>query len=525
MIHEFWVDLTRRCGKSSNQALTLSDAFKKIIIDAVVFIDPREISVNDKVDDHWVSPLAQLLGNGHLAAYLLRLKNGPSADRERFVRLQTDFRALSGSTLDVTLQPPVRSPSTEVIVLRRSSTPAAQFPSPFHGNDPFASSATVTSWEVSPSTEERPASAMAMVISDFDLPLSQAQLGKVQLARWLAAMQTPSSCVIVADEPDVHFHPTLAAKVAQQLAKASAQCIVVSHSPYMIPSGSLANIRHITGLNGTSHASKPMDDQTKTLLAIAKKGLRPDDRLFLYARMVVFVEGDHDTEALRLRINRWARKHCALQRPMDATPYRPEDLLNEFSVYVHACDGKNQVGPLMALANYLMIPCLGVWDADVLSSKSAKKQSSKNNQDILDQWYKLGLIDHPVQVDNTANLANPPSPRMFFMGDRLTDSLEILFERHWTTKWDTRLNSRGYHGPVAFRKWAETFRWPSNWEPFLNPLFSMICELTTGTSLSPATCSHFSKKPILATSNHRMPYPQWRRAPRRARPHPESPTS
>lgn len=97
----------------------------------------------------------------------------------------------------------------------------------------------------------------------------------------------------------------------------------------MVPSGSLDLVRRISLYDGSSRVSSRMSREDIKDLVIFKRGLEPDDRLFLYANAVVFVEGRNDAEALR----EWVMR-------------RDPELLQKAGIEIRACEGKTQVAAL-----------------------------------------------------------------------------------------------------------------------------------------------------------------------------------
>ncbi len=445
-IRAAWVTLIRSCNTDDNHDLSLADVIRHVIDRSLVTVPSSPVATVDRMDSLWTSPATNLLNQGHLAAYLARLKNGSTAERERFKQLQREFKRLSGTPFDVQLRS-VAGSGPNAFLLRQTFRPIkANVPRP--------------DWEMHEVREGDVTTAM--VTSTWDLPLNQAGSGKVQLLQWLAALQVPAASVVLADEPDMHFHPTLAARTAAALRAAQAQVILVSHSPYSIPSGALTAVRHITHKNGSSHASAPFTKADATRYALTKKGLNPDDRLFLYAKVVVFVEGAHDAEVFRVWIDRWMH-------------HRDPDR-EEWGIYIHPCVGKTQVSPLLALARRLNISSLGLWDADVLARKSAEGNDASNNKTIVSQWKDLGLTTQPVKLDDTDTPSLLNADDLFFVGTHLTDNFEDLFDQAYPG-WESQMKEQGYFGPGAYRRWAEQHEWPRSWEEFLKPLFDRVAEL------------------------------------------------
>lgn len=437
-----WTALKQVFPSYSNEDIGLGQLIAMLITRATVCVDNWAVqTASDVASMGRLS--SDLLNEGDLASYLASLKNGSTNDRRRYRQIQLQFQALTSNPVDVQIT--VESSSTFV-------------------------AANLQRWKVitGPAFEDRkvePDIATGLrieLMTAHDLPLDRVGSGKAQVLFWVTLMNSHRDKVIFMDEPDLHFHPRLATKVAQQLLKSAAQFLIVSHSPYMVPSGRLDVVRRVSLQHGASTVSAPMKPEDITNLVIHKRGLEPDDRLFLYANVVVFVEGANDAEVLREWVNQWARF----------------DLLQAAGIEIRACMGKNQIIPLMRIADYFGIPCMGVWDFDVLMGKSVSDKDAINNGQILEQWEKHQMVDPLIigelRLDNEKIYDKFPSGRVFLIGNPEAPNLEAMFKKEWGENWFQELNFRGYYGPITYREWAKDHRWVEGWEIFLMPLFKAI---------------------------------------------------
>lgn len=133
---------------------------------------------------------------------------------------------------------------------------------------------------------------------------------------------------------------------------------------------------------------------------------------------------------------------------------------------------------IMALAQRFDISCVGLWDADVLATKSASGMDASNNRDIVAAWMTLGLVPTPVTLDDSENLAALNTYHMFFMGTQFKDDFEGLFDKAFPG-WKSQMEKEGYVGPIAYRRWAEQHPWSPCWTPCLDPLFQQIAEFVS----------------------------------------------
>jgi len=441
-----WTALKNIAQPNNNGDYSMGGLISSLIADAVVCIDHWTVNLKGSSLDLKVSPTEQL-NNGDLASYLMGLKNGTAEEQRRYRTIQRQFRRLTGNRVDVQLKV-IRPPAHAVVNPQRwilVTAPGQQSIEPDHG-----------------------ASFEFELVTDYDLPLSGAGSGKAQILFWVTLMNAHATKVVLMDEPDHHLHPRLASKVAQKLLTSSAQVLVISHSPYMIPSGHLEWVRRVSMKKGQSIVSPPITPDVVSDLVLRKRGLEPDDRLFLYANAVVFVEGPNDAEALRQWFADWLK---------------PPDFLIKFGIDVRVCEGKAQVAPLMRLADYFGIPNIGVWDFDVLLSKSKDDKDARNNTKVLDQWKDYGLVSDELvpmlRLDNEALFGRFPSRKVFLVGNKGASSLEKLFKAAWGDKWDSELNENGYFGPITYREWARDNKWPEAWNAFMDPLLAAVRNLVT----------------------------------------------
>lgn len=442
-----WAALKEIVPDNNNSNYTMGRLIASLIADAVVCIDHWDVNLKGSLANLQVSP-TELLNNGDLASYLVGLKNGTEEERRQYHIIQRRFRNLTGNCVDVQLKV-IRPPTHAVDKPQRWKLVTT----PGH-------------YSIEPDLN---ASPEVELVADHDLPLSAAGSGKAQVLFWVTLMTAHANKVILIDEPDHHMHPRLASKVAQQLLTASAQVVVISHSPYMIPSGHLELVRRVSLKNGQSVASPPIAPTVVSDLRLHKRGLEPDDRLFLYANAVIFVEGPNDAEALR----QWF-SHGLKSGP---------DLLVKSGIDVRSCGGKTQVAPLMRLADYFGIPTIGVWDFDVLLSQSKDGKKATNNATVLAQWEDYGLVSEDLvpllSLDNEDLFERFPSGKVFLIGNKAASSLEQLFQAAWGNEWDSELKENAYLGPITYREWARDHQWPEDWNVFMRPLLDAVRNLAT----------------------------------------------
>ena len=93
--------------------------------------------------------------------------------------------------------------------------------------------------------------------------------------------------VVFMDEPDLHLHPVTETQAAQRMLSGDSdesQYVVVTHSPYMIPPGSLERVRRVYYLadKHRSDVSKPFSDAEIEDLELRRRGRSPEEMAFLF---------------------------------------------------------------------------------------------------------------------------------------------------------------------------------------------------------------------------------------------------
>ncbi len=395
-----------------------------LIANAVVSIEQWNVLTACDLEGFGM-PITHQLATGQVAGYLARLGSGTQEERDRYQEIEDQYRQLTGDRIHVRITPMPPPRPTDMNPSRWTVTTNA---------DP-------NQWAIEPARTE---GLHIEILSDHDIPLSIAGTGKTQLLLWLTLMNVHEDKVVLMDEPDVHLHPRLAEMMAQRLLEPTAQVLVISHSPYMVPAGHLELTRRVYRQHGRSHVTPRLTLAVVKALAVPKRGLEASERLFLYTNAVVFVEGPNDAAVLSEWTKQWAGA----------------DIWHRLGIGVQQCEGKLQVAPMVRLADYFSIPSIGIYDFDVLLSKAPhRRTSAKNNRQVLQQWIDLRLVDltlvEELRLDNQDLYEGRfPSGQIFLMGNTRYPNLESLVNRVGGRKWAEALNAEGYYGPVAYRRWA-----------------------------------------------------------------------
>lgn len=368
---------------------------------------------------------AMLLSDHRLALYLLRLKNGSAEDRLVFATIQKDFHDLTGSILDVRI---------EVTAGQANQTPVA----------PVRRFGHLMRTHGLSSPQEQPTRHTAVITTDHEVPLTEGGSGRAQVALLVALTHHHASRILLLDEPELHLNPTLARELASQLMDRPEQTLMVTHSPYMIPPGSLASVRRIVALpSAASLVSPRVSARQVSKLNLRKRPAYPEDSMFLFSWCTVFVEGPDEVAALPVWFDKW----CEIRGD---DPHAGE----RFGVRFQSVGGANGVLPWLRTATLFSVPCLALYDADVLSVKPSKRKDSKQ---VPDQWRDAGLLssEEALQWGDASwlRILHNRDRRIFFCGSTTEDDFETL--PVCCSNKEAAVAATG-GGPLAYRWIAET---------------------------------------------------------------------
>lgn len=125
------------------------------------------------------------------------------------------------------------------------------------------------------------------------LPTGQLGGGEQALLLVRSALIGSTVQIVVIDEPELHFHPTLSRHFARWLMSKSTdkQIIVATHSPHFVDKKKVTNNWLITNDAGQTRMSQ-VKDRDEFRLVLAELGLLPSD-VFLND-LTIFVEGKSD---------------------------------------------------------------------------------------------------------------------------------------------------------------------------------------------------------------------------------------
>lgn len=175
-----------------------------------------------------------------------------------------------------------------------------------------------------------------------DIPIEFAGMGAWEAVALSAALADRKDRVVVLDEPAVNLHPVAQRRLLTRLLEAEAgQSIVVTHSPYLVPAGSRAQLTQIVRIEGTAGVSRvhrlehgadgARSTWVKELMDSA------DARAMLFAAGAILLEGDTELGALAVWFSR-----CATRDPCGSPEQLNVSLVNvggdrNFRTYIEIC--------------------------------------------------------------------------------------------------------------------------------------------------------------------------------------------
>lgn len=239
---------------------------------------------------------------------LLRLRQGTAAERARFAEIQARFRQLTEAEFDLEVSP-ASSPSSLASAVAATPQALADYGNP------------------SQQAERIPWFNISVRVRDgsVDVPLEFAGAG-----RWesivLSAALPEAGGTIVLDEPATSLHATLQRRLLEQLCQRRAQSLLITHSPFLIPSSQtelrsivrLSRRSGVTELHKLAPALELSGEEDSVPIARLEQMLSEssDVRALLFSEAVILTEGGTEKGALE----RWlpqAAAQSGLQPPED----------------------------------------------------------------------------------------------------------------------------------------------------------------------------------------------------------------
>lgn len=349
-----------------------------------------------------------------------------------------------------------------------------------------------------PAEEEPPPTNVQAVTGD-DIPIQESGSGRAQAALLLLMLATRGA-VLALDEPEQAMHPVLQARLARQWVEGDAQTLIVTHSPYLLPLGHLECLKHVqldrgTGCsrvtprplkegeppaNGISQAGacEPMSDEhpsesltTLSPATLAKQLRWPGDGLWLFARVVVLVEGQEDAAALSVWFDKWLARRKSGDGMVKHTGA-------SLGVLFWPAGGNTGIIPQARILDRFEIPWVALYDADTLSSQSHRRGT---NRKVWQWWRDYGLVteapDAFEKLSFPERFAMFPMmvqsgrpPQIFLRGTTQDDNLDTLPE---VEKHRSEAETLVMGGPNLFRQIAEDTDPPAEFRGLFRSVLAM----------------------------------------------------
>jgi hypothetical protein len=263
---------------------------------------------------------------------LFRLKNGDPAERARFFSTQELFTRLTGLEVDVTL---------------------------------------ATSEGTTTQHGEQPSNVLISVVigrQERDLPVEFAGAGIWEALLLSATLSDSAGRVVLLDEPARNLHPTLQRRLLGEIRRSSGQCIVTTHSPYLVSFDEVTDITNTIRFDlrdGATRTNRLVNGGAKNDARLRKVlGESADARSLLFARGVILVEGGTELGALP----EWFGKSATAGR------HGAPDSLN---VNIFSVDGDKGYGTFVRFLHGLGVPWVIVCDGGILRFSMGKSQVFK----------------------------------------------------------------------------------------------------------------------------------------------------
>jgi hypothetical protein len=339
---------------SSNRSYSLGSVWLAIPRNGVARIsDARLLPTRQRVFQVPGLPIAE----ADLPRYLRDLNNGPRVQRDRYQRIQRLFAALTQGRQVAVGDRPSASLGEDVPVVRVS------------------------------------------VDENFEVPIEFAGAAAWELLVLAAMLGQPEPSVVALDEPGLGAHPTLQQTLIENLQNASAQVVLITHSPHLLP---LRRRRGKTGgllvrIARQGYASQSWIVPGYELAHISKKLLAKRNDGLPFAERAILCEGQTDTEVVRIVADR-------LGLPTAAA-----------NVAIADCGGKPSLPDYVRFCAKLGIPHLAIMDMD--SSPGGMDPSTPGRNEALREAVaasgKLGsLLTFAKDVEGAFGLSAKDNERL-----------------------------------------------------------------------------------------------------------------
>ncbi len=199
-----------------------------------------------------------------------------------------------------------------------------------------------------------------------DIPIEFGGMGAWEAVALSSVLADRRNRVVVLDEPAVNLHPVAQRRLLNRLLQTEAeQSIVVTHSPYLVPAGSRAQLAQIVRIDRTAEISRvhrlEPDVEGARSTWVKELADSADARAMLFAAGAILLEGDTELGALAVWFSR-----CAIAQRCGS----PEQL----NVSLVNVGGDRNFRTFIEICRHFSIPWAAICDGAALDSSRAKTE-------------------------------------------------------------------------------------------------------------------------------------------------------
>lgn len=296
---------------------------------------------------------ANIIGSDLAKKLFLLMSSGTRKNREKYNRIQAEFKSLTGSEFDVA----VRGKEVDVVSEGELGVMAPR------GESVYSTGPEFTPLGFGKEIKKRSVNeAFVQIIKDnYPVTIEQTASGLYEILFLLTTIIGESGKILLLDEPELHLHPTMQKRILNLLSESVTrdknQILLITHSPYLISAADInatwrfTMTEHGTKIHNLGRVLSELESQEKEKLAL--KLSNPDVRSILFSRGVIFVEGLSDKIVVE-QIDRYlsTKKKGA---NIDESEWPVIDI-----------GGKKSLPSFMTLSRMLGVPNLAILDYDAL---------------------------------------------------------------------------------------------------------------------------------------------------------------
>jgi ABC-type lipoprotein export system ATPase subunit len=311
----------------SSRDYSIATVLNRVVKSSLALISDQRLPPRTHYPANELGLRPSLIDGANVPQELFMLKNGNLSERARFDRIKDLFANITGRSVELKVRPTDESGQTMRI-------------------EPI------------------------VVEGIREVPVSLAGAGAWEALILATVLCGEPGMVAALDEPAVNLSPTLQRRLADVLsARAGTQVLLITHSPYLVPMRTVADLKRIVRVSGgasdgTSTVGRLVDQiegssQALGLGAHWRQLLagRADVRSALFAAGVILVEGEADLGAF----DQWFREARG-----DGNPLPAPDFLN---LLILTVGGDGLFGQYVSYLEACGIPWVIVCDGPVLSPK------------------------------------------------------------------------------------------------------------------------------------------------------------